>query len=82
MRGVHSNERAEVMVRKKKKNDSEDPKPLDFDHDEETGPSDRLETPFMTPADVRGDNAEEQYYAEEEALSPEEVKKRKQEGNL
>jgi hypothetical protein len=69
------------MARKKKK-DAGDPKPLNFDHDEEHGPSDHLEEPFMTYAEERGDNKDEQYYEEEEAMSPEEVKKRKEEDNL
>ena len=62
-----------------KKRDSDDPKPLNFDHDEEKGPSDHLRKPFMTPEDERGDNEDDQYYDEEEALSPEEVEKRKEE---
>jgi hypothetical protein len=70
------------MSRKKKNRDPDDPKPLNFDHAEEEGPSDRLKKPFMTPEDSRGDNEEEQYYEEEEALSPEEVKKRKEEGTI
>ena len=37
------------MSHKKNRNDPDDPKPLNFDHDEETGPSDRLKEPFMTP---------------------------------
>ena len=56
---------------------SDDPKPLNFDHDEENGPKD----PFMTPSDARGDDENEQYYQEEEAISPEESKLRKKEGN-
>ncbi len=67
---------------RKKKEDSDDPKPLNFDHDEETGPSDHLKKPFMTPEEVRGDNEDEQYYEEEEFLSPEETKKRKKGGDL
>lgn len=66
------------MVEKKKKN-PDDPKPLNFDHDEETGPSDHLKKPYMTPADERGDTEDEQYHEEEETLSPEEVRKRKEE---
>jgi len=66
----------------KKKRDSDEPEPLNFDHDEEKGPSDRLEKPFMTPADARGDDENDQYYEEEERLSPEEVEKRKKEGDL
>lgn len=65
-----------------KKNDPDDPKPLDFDHDEEKGPSDHLPEPFLTPADERGDNEDDQYYEEEEAISPEEVKERKEEDDL
>lgn len=67
---------------KRKKRDPDDPKPLNFDHDEKRGVGDRLDKPFMTPADIKGFNEETQYYQEEEALSPEEVKKRKQEGTL
>lgn len=67
------------MARKKKDESPDDPKPLDFDHDEETGPSDHLKKPYQTPEDERGDNEDDQYYEEEEALSPEEVKKRKEE---
>ncbi len=69
------------MARKKKIN-PDDPQPLNFDRDEEKGPSDRLKEPFMTPADARGDSEEEQYYEEEEALSPEETKLRKEEDDL
>lgn len=65
-----------------RKNDPDEPKPLNFDHDEETGPSDHLKKSFMTPADARGDSEDDQYYEEEEAISPEEVKIRKQEENL
>jgi hypothetical protein len=63
----------------KRHNNSDDPKPLNFDHDEEKGPSDRLKKPFSTPEENRGDNEDDQYYDEEEALSPEETKLRKQE---
>lgn len=66
------------MARKKK--DDGDPKPLNFDEDEKKGPSDRLKKPFMTPEEIRGDNEDEQYYEEEETLSPEETKIRKEEG--
>ena len=64
------------------KKDSDDPRPLNFDHDIENGPSDHLKEPFMTPADERGDSENDQYYEEEEALSPEEVKDRKEEGDF
>ncbi len=67
------------MSRKKKKEKSEDPKPLNFDQDTEKGPSDHLEKPYMTPEDKRGDNEDYQYYEQEESLSPEETKKRKEE---
>lgn len=60
------------------KRDSEDPQPLNFDHDAERGPVD----PILAPSDIRGDDENEQYYQEEEALSPEEAKLRKQEGTL
>jgi hypothetical protein len=70
------------MSRKKYNRDPDDPKPLNFDHDEETGPSDHLKKPFQTPNEFRGDNEDDQYYEEEEALSPEETKKRKENGDL
>ena len=70
------------MARKKKKRDPDDPKPLNFDNDEKKGPSDRLKEPFTTPEDRRGDAEDDQYYDTEEALSPEEVKKRKEEGTF
>ena len=65
-----------------KKKDQDDPKPLNFDHDEEKGVSDHLRKPFMTPEEERGDNEDDQYYDEEEALSPEETKLRKEEDDL
>lgn len=68
------------MPRKKKKKKSEDPQPLNFDQD--TGSGDFLKKPFMTPEDARGDTEDSQYHEEEEALSPEEVKKRKEEGTI
>ncbi len=61
---------------------NEEPKPLNFDHDKEKGPGDRLKKPFSTPADNRGDDQEEQYYQEEESISPEETELRKKEGNM
>ncbi len=64
---------------RKRKQDPDDPKVLNFDHDEERGPSDHLKEPYMTPEDERGDNKDDQYYEEEEALSPEEVELRKEE---
>ena len=67
------------MVHKKKNRDPDDPRPLNFDYDEEKGPSDHLKKPFLTPEDERGDNEDDQYYEEEEALSPEEVQLRKEE---
>ena len=70
------------MERKKKKRNVEDPKPLNFDHDEKKGPSDHLKKTFMTPSEERGDNEDDQYYEEEEAISPEEVKERKEEDDL
>ena len=70
------------MAHKKKKRNPDDPMPLNFDHDEEKGPSDHLKEPFSTPAEERGDSEEDQYYEEEEALSPEETKIRKEEGDL
>ncbi len=70
------------MKHKKKKDNGDDPKPLNFDQDEEKGPSDHLKKPFMTPSEERGDNEDDQYYEEEEAISPEEVKERKEEDDL
>jgi hypothetical protein len=69
-------------MKHKKKRDPDDPKPLNFDRDEKKGPSDRLKEPFMTPEEERGDSEDDQYYDEEEALSPEETKIRKQEDDL
>lgn len=63
----------------RKKRDPDDPRPLNFDHDEEHGPSDHLKEPYLTPEDERGDSEDDQYYDEEEALSPEETKLRKEE---
>jgi hypothetical protein len=70
------------MAHTKHKSNPDDPKPLNFDRDEERGPSDHLKEPFMTASEMRGDNEDDQYYDEEEAMSPEEVKERKDEGNL
>ncbi len=70
------------MPHKRKKRDLDDPKPLNFDHDVEKGPSDHLKKPFMTPAEERGDNQDDQYYDEEEAISPEEAKERKEEDDI
>lgn len=66
----------------KKHRDPDDPAPLNFDRDEERGPSDHLKRPFMTPEDARGDNEDDQYYEEEEELSPEEVVLRKEEEDI
>lgn len=70
------------MPRKKKKRDPDDPRPLNFDHDEEKGPSDRLKKPYMSPEDARGDSEDDQYYDSEESLSPEEAKLRKKEDTI
>ena len=70
------------MASNKKKNDSDEPSRLNFDHDEKKGFSDRLKKPFMSPEDARGDNKDDQYYDTEESISPEEAKKRKEEGTL
>lgn len=70
------------MSRKKKKRDIDEPRPLNFDNDVEKGPSDRLKKPFMTPEEERGDAENDQYYDEEEAMSPEEVKERKEEDDF
>jgi len=70
------------MARKKKKRNVDDPKSLNFDRDVEKGASDHLKKPFMTPSEERGDSENDQYYDEEEALSPEEVKERKEEDDL
>jgi hypothetical protein len=69
------------MVHKKKR-DPDDPKSLNFDHDLEKGVSDRLENTYQTPEEKRGDNEDDQYYDEEEALSPEETKLRKEGDDL
>lgn len=71
-----------VVVHKKKKKDPADPESLNFDHDEEKGPSDHLQEPFMTSEDMRGDNKDDQYYEEEEAISPEENQLQKEEDNI
>lgn len=65
-----------------RKNKSDDPKPLNFDDDLEHGPSDHLKKPYMTPEEERGDNEDDQYYDEEEALSPEETELRKEEDEI
>ena len=70
------------MSHKRKKRNPDDPKPLNFDQDVEKGPGDHLKKPFMTPSDARGDTEDYQYHEEEEAISPEEVKERKEEGDL
>ena len=69
-------------MKHKKKKSNGDPKPLNFDQDEEKGPSDHLKKTFTTPSEERGDNEDDQYYEEEEAISPEEVKERKEEDDL
>lgn len=66
------------MSKKHGHTDPDDPKPLNFDDAEETGPSDRLKRPFITPEDARGDNQDDQYYEEQEAISPEEVEDREE----
>jgi hypothetical protein len=66
----------------KKRNFDDDPEPLNFDNDAKKGPSDHLKKPFMTPNEDRGDSEDSQYYEEEEALSPEETKERKEEDDL
>jgi hypothetical protein len=66
----------------KKRRNEDEPQPLNFDDDEENGPSDDLKSPFLTPEDERGDSEGEQYYEEEESISPEEVKKRKDDDEL
>lgn len=70
------------MKHEKKKINEGDPRPLNFDQDEKKGPSDHLERPFMTPSEQRGDSEDDQYYDEEEAISPEEVKERKKQDDL
>jgi len=70
------------MTHKKKNDDINEPKPLNFDQDEEKGVSDTLKKPFMTPDEERGDNEDDQYYETEEALSPEETKLRKEEEDI
>ncbi len=68
------------MSHNKKKNKSDLPKPLNFDHDKGSG--DYLKKPYLTPEDERGDTKETQYHQEEEALSPEETKLRKEEDGM
>lgn len=68
------------MSHKRKKPDPTDPQPLNFDHDEQKGPSDHLSEPFMTPEEARGSLKDDQFYDEEEFISPEEAKLRKQDG--
>ena len=65
-----------------KKRNHDNPQPLNFDDAEEKGVSDRLKKPFMTSEELRGDNEDDQYYDEEEALSPEETELRKKDGDL
>jgi hypothetical protein len=69
------------MSNKKDQTNPGDPKPLNFDQDEQHGPSDHLKKPFMTPEDERGDAQDDQYYDIEEAVSPEEAEDRKEEDN-
>lgn len=70
------------MANKRKKRNFDEPKPLNFDQDEKKSPGDPLKKTYMTPSDIRGDTEDFQYYEEEEAISPEEVKERKKHGNL
>ncbi len=66
-------------MHKKKNINPDEPKPLNFDHDEESDlPFSKI---FMTSEDVRGDNEDDEYYEREEAMSPEEVQDRKEEGD-
>lgn len=67
------------MPPKGKKRDPDEPRPLNFDYDERS--TDPLK-PSLTPEDERGDNEDDQYYEEEEAISPEEVSLREEEGDL
>ncbi len=70
------------MADEQKKINPDDPQPLNFDKAEETGTSDNLKEPFQTPEDERGDAEDDQYYEEEESMSPEEVKLRKEENDF
>jgi len=54
------------------------PEPLNFD--EEDGQ--KLEGSELSDEDIRGDDQGYQHYEEEESISPEELKKREEEGNL
>lgn len=63
---------------RRKNIDPDDPKILNFDHDEERG----IVEPFMSTEDERGDDEDDQYYEEEEFLSPEEVLIRKKDKDL
>lgn len=66
---------------RKRREYPDDPKPLNFDEAEEKGVSDRLKKPFQTPEEERGDNENDQYYEEEETISPEEAELRKKEND-
>ncbi|MDP1879426.1 MAG: hypothetical protein Q8K60_00635 [Parachlamydiaceae bacterium] len=65
-----------------KKQNPDDPRPLNFDHALEKGISDHLKKPYLNESDLRGDVEDDQYYEEEEAISPEEVKERKEDDTI
>jgi len=67
------------MPRKKREPDPDRPVPLNFNQDDKEG--EQLK-PSGGRRDLRGDDEGAQYYAEEETLSPEELRKRRREGNL
>lgn len=70
------------MPHKRRKDyDEGEPEPLNFE-DEEHGLRDHLREIPVNPADARGDSEDDQYYEEEEAISPEEVEDRDEEGDL
>lgn len=70
------------MPRKRKKDyDEGEPEPLNFE-DEEHGLRDHLREIPMNAGDARGDSEDDQYYEEEEAISPEEVEDREEEDTL
>jgi len=57
------------MPHKKKKNNPDDPKSLNFDRDEEKSPSDHLKKPIFTTEEERSDAEDDQYYDEEKGPS-------------
>ncbi|MBS0629170.1 MAG: hypothetical protein JSS30_02965 [Verrucomicrobia bacterium] len=71
-----------MVNRKRKEHDEGEPEPLNFDEDEGFDLSNHLRMHKLSPSDVRGDAEDDQYYEEQEAISPEEVEDREEEGTL